>query len=186
MAYVRFLAKAASGGGSVAQTAKLCMYSNFPVSHYFPTITTIVNEKSVLSFEVSLTCKDRRLHPDLLLSRDSGRPGPHLWQHGLVVLPFSGLLHIRVNTVDIPLLTCHPGRPVHLRRRPGSGATPHHCIHTQFHTLSEKKRRGGKNYTFWRQFNENSSIARTLSSFTVRSAFIGKWTAYIVVSCFAF
>lgn len=144
MAYVTFLAEAASGGGSVAQTAKLCMYSNFPVSHYFPTITTIVNEKSVLSFEVSLTCKDRRLHPDLLLSRDSGRPGPHLWQHGLVVLPFSGLLHIRVNTVDIPLLTCHPGRPIHLRRRPGSGATPHHCIHTQFHTLSEKKRRGGK------------------------------------------
>ena len=84
---------------------------------------------------VSLTCKDRRLHPDLLLSRGPGRPGAHLWQHGLVLLPFSGLLHIRVHTVDIPLLFCHPGRPVHLWRSPGSGATPHHCIHTRFHTL---------------------------------------------------
>ena len=85
---------------------------------------------------VSLTCKDRWLHPDLLLSWGPGRPGPHCWQHGLVVLPFSGLLYIRIHTVDVPLLACHPRRPVHLWRCPGSGAASHHCIHTQFHTLS--------------------------------------------------
>ena len=100
--------------------------------------------------EDSLTCKDGRLHPDLLLSGGPGRPGAHLWQHGLVVVPFSGLLHIRVRTVDIPLLTCHPGRPVHLRRRPGSGATSHNCIHTQFHTLSAA----------------SQPVSHTLSSFT--------------------
>ena len=132
-AYVRLLADEAT----VLHSQQSCMYSNFVLVSVCPLFTAAI-KKGIFRciLQVSLTCKDRRLHPDLLLSRGPGRPGAHLWQHGLVVLSFSGLLHIRVHTIDIPLLACHPGRPVHLWRSPGSAATPHHCIHTQFRTLS--------------------------------------------------
>ena len=50
MAYARLLPEAASGGGSAAQPAKPCMYSNLPVSHYVPIIITVFNKKSAVSF----------------------------------------------------------------------------------------------------------------------------------------